>query len=361
MSWSFSPPPVEDLWRYWGPRFLAAGVDPIILGHLQEEVDHWGKWYEGWTKYADETEQWAERALESGHRLTAGEHFARASTLHHFAGMVKIDEMDIYDAAERKRVETYAKGAPHFAVPAEPIEIPFQGTKMPGYLRVPPSDGPVPLVVFVNGWEGCKESSANTDSLLARGLATFTMDGPGIGETLHVLPLTGEYGPPIAATLDVLEQREEIDAGRMALHGGSRGGLLATRAAAFDERVVALATVGPGYETRRLTWADGMSELVDAFMQHLFHVDSVDAANERVSRPDFSLEGVTEHVRCPTLIVTDNSAGQRFEGSQRLYEELPGPKDMVIVPGAQRNGARRIYIVRPLVADWLADRLGTIN
>ncbi len=359
MSWTFTPPPVADLWRYWTPRFIAAGVVPVVIEQLRAEVGSWDEWSPAWTRLADETERWAEQALEEGHELTAGELLTRVAILHHFAGMVLLDDMDAFHEAERRRVDAFARGGPLLDIPTQAVAIPFQGVEMPGYLRVPPSDGPVPVVVFVNGWEGVKEGADSTTAMLARGLATFTMDGPGMGETLHHLPLTGHYGPAVAATFDVLGAREDIDENRMALHGGSRGGLLAARAAAYEQRVAALSTVGPGYETRRLTWTEGMEGLVDVFLQHLFHVDSVEAANERVAQDDLCLEGIPEQITCPTLIVTDDSAAERFDGSMRFYEELTGPKRLAIVPGAQRNGHRRSYIVKPLVADWLADQLGT--
>lgn len=358
MSWSFEPPPVEDLWDYWIPRFIAAGVDPAVITQLREEIGHWDEWHPAWTRFADETEGWAERALQEGNTLTAGELLVRAAILHHFAGMVLVDDMDKFTEAEDRRVAAFRRGGALLDPPTIPIAVPFQGIEMPGYLRVPKdADGPVPVVVFVNGWEGVKESTTSTEALLARGIATFTMDGPGIGETLRRLPMTGDYGPPIAAAFDVLEARDDIDGSRLAIHGGSRGGLIGARAAAYDKRTAALAVVGPGYETRRLTWSPGMQGLVDAFMQHLFHTDSVEAANERANQPDFSLQGIGEQITCPSLVVTDNDAAERAEGTLRFYEELADPKTLLVVPGAQRNGHRRAYIVQPYIADWFAKQL----
>jgi dienelactone hydrolase len=359
MSWLFSPPPVQSLWVRWRPRFLAAGVDPILIDELQDKITTWDEWCPAWREVAEETERWAQRALEAGHELTAGELLTRASILYHYGGMVFLSDMEQFAYMERRRVETYRRGGPLLPIPAQAIMIEFKGAPIPGYLRVPPSDGPTPAAVLVTGWEGCKEESgASTNALLARGIATVAIDGPGIGETLRHLPMTGDYGPALSAVIDALQQRDDIDPDRIALLGTSRGSLLAAKGAAHDPRVAALATIGPGYETRRLGWGKGTEGLVEAYLQHLFHLNSPGAVAERIAASDLSLEGVASKITCPTLVVTDDEESEaQYEGSKRFHDEVAGPKRVAIVSGAQRNGLRRVYLVRPLVADWLADRL----
>lgn len=359
MSSEFTPPAVEALWSRWEARFLAAGVDPIVIKDLKAEITTWDEWYPAWIAVAEETEAWAQRCVDEGHTLTAGSLFKRASMLYHYGGMVFLSDMDKHDHAGRKRVEAYAAAAPLLEVPGEPVTIDFDGVPLKGYLSVPPSDTPPPVVVYVTGWEGSKEeSSMAIDEMHERGLATLTMDFPGIGETLQHLPMTGNYGPPVSAVIDFLQARDDIDPSRIALEGTSRGGLLASKGAAHDPRVAALAAVGPGYETRRLTWP-GMDSLVTAYLQHLFHVDSPEAAEERVAQPDLSLEGAPGRITCPTLIVTDDQESEaQYGGSVRFYEELAATdKKLLVISGAERNGLRRVYLVRPMVADWLADKL----
>ena len=91
---------------------------------------------------------------------------------------------------ERKRqlhdacVRAYGLAAPHFAVPARPFEAPFRNKLIRGWLRVPPGDGPRPVVAIFNGTNAVKEELHWwADALLARGIAAITLDGPGLGET----------------------------------------------------------------------------------------------------------------------------------------------------------------------------------
>ena len=360
MSWSFTAPPVPSLWKRWTPRFLAAGVDPIVIDELRAQIAEWDEWCVAWHEVAEETEHWAQRALDDGHHLTAGTHFTRASILYHYAGMVFLSDMDQVARSARRRVEAYARGAPLLQIPAQAVAVEAEGVAMPGYLRVPPAERPPPVVVLLPGWEGCKEEAGiAVDALLARGLATFTIDGPGIGETLEHLPMTGNYGPTVSAVIDVLQERYDVDGTRIALEGVSRGALLAARAAASEPRVAALAVIGPGYETRMLHWGPGMDELAAAYMQRLFHEESVQRVRERVDASDFSLEGVAACITCPTLVVTDDQESEsQYRGSTRFYDELVANKELAVVSGAQRNGFRRVHFVRPMVADWLADQLG---
>lgn len=359
MSWEFTPPPVEALWRRWYARFLAS-ADPMVVNELREQITSWDQWCAAWSTVAKQAEDWAKRALEKGDRLTAADLLVRASVLYHIGGMVFLSDMDQFEEAERKRVETFRRGGAMLPVPTQPITVPFKGVDLPGYLRVPPADGPVPVVVFTYGWEGCKEGFGTAgNELVARGVATLALDGPGIGETVGKLPFSGEFGPVLAAAYDVLEQHPDIDGDRMGVAGGSRGGLPAARAAAYEKRCKAVASVGPGWETRMINWGPGMESLAAVYVQRMFHADSQESLAERLQADDLSLEGVGERITCPALVFTDDQESDaQHGGTMRFYEEIAGPKELLVISGAERNGLARAYLMRPLVADWLARQLG---
>lgn len=361
MTWSFTTPSADTLWELWRARYIGAGVDPIVIRQLEAAIDGWDDWCPKWHAVARETEEWAERSLQAGNTLTAGELFTRASILYHFGGMMVIDDMDLFHESHRRCVEAYAKGAPLLKVPGQPVKVPFQGIEMPGYLRVPRAEVPPPVAVFVNGWEGRKEESGmNVEHMLDRGVATFSFDGPGIGEVLPHLPMTGEYGPALNAVYDTLSQRDDIDPDRIALVGISRGAFLAAKAAAEEPRAAALAMVGPGYVNGMLHLGDDLKSLIGEYMQFIFHQDSPEALEERLAAGDLDLEGVGQRITCPTLVVTDDHESEaQYGGSVRLHSELASTeKTLAVVSGAQRNGLARVYIVRPLVADWVANTLG---
>ena len=87
----------------------------------------------------------------------------------------------------------YLKAARYFDPPLEVVEIPFEGSKIVGYLQIPPCAAPPPLVIHWGGVDGWKEDRLRNSRILHRaGLATFAMDIPGTGEN----PL--RYGEPHA-------------------------------------------------------------------------------------------------------------------------------------------------------------------
>src|SRR5690606_33765753 len=112
--------------------------------------------------------------------------------------------------------------------------VPHGGAELPGYLRTPPGDDPVDLVVLVNGANSVKEElHLWSDALLARGLATITFDGPGQGESSPAmggpaLQLRG-FEHVIGAAIDAAAQRLGGRLRRVALWGNSFGGYLALR------------------------------------------------------------------------------------------------------------------------------------
>ena len=78
-------------------------------------------------------------------------------------------------------------------------------------------------------------------------MATFSLDGPGQGETGYASTLRPDFEAPVAAALDVLARRD-IDSRRVGMLGVSLGGYFAARAAAFEPRIRALVISGGPYD-----------------------------------------------------------------------------------------------------------------
>jgi 2,6-dihydroxypseudooxynicotine hydrolase len=351
-----TPPDVEGVWRRWEPRFIAAGADFNIIARLRTAISSWSEWSRAWSAEADELSLAAEEAFGLGRTLTAGGLWSQASLLHHFGGMYYISDLQQFHDAHRKSVELYRRAAPLLQPPAERITGTLAGSEYVGYLQVPASERPPPVVMMFNGFEGTKEESQNrVAELHARGLATLSWDGPGRGEAWHHTPMTGDYGPAAGAMIDALEQVPGVDATRIGALGPNRGGFVAAKAAAQEPRIRALATTSPGYDRRETDWNSAYQE---AFFVHIFRLDSAADLASRITERDLTLEGEAERIRCPTLIVAgDRDQGTHFEGSKRLYAEVQGEKSWVVVKNSERNGNNVPYLIRPLMADFLAEHL----
>src|SRR5439155_20901375 len=124
--------------------------------------------------------------------------------------------------------------------PAERLEIPYDGTVLPGLLRRPSSGRRPPIVLMIPGLDSVKEELQTTaDYFLRRGMATLAIDGPGQGETEFVRSIEPAYERPVAAVIDWLERRSDFDLERLGVFGVSLGGYYAVRAAAFESRIAA--------------------------------------------------------------------------------------------------------------------------
>ena len=94
---------------------------------------------------------------------------------------------------------------PQLDPPGRRVEVPLDGATMVGVLRVPAGDGPHPAVLMIPGLDSTKEEFRSTEkTFLDRGLATFSVDGPGQGEAEYDLPIRGDWSAPGLAFLDAL-------------------------------------------------------------------------------------------------------------------------------------------------------------
>ena len=69
--------------------------------------------------------------------------------------------------------------------PLEVVRIPFEGSEIIGYLRLPKSaSGPVPVVIAVNGLDSRKEDLTESfAAILPYGIGFIAVDGPGTGQS----------------------------------------------------------------------------------------------------------------------------------------------------------------------------------
>jgi 2,6-dihydroxypseudooxynicotine hydrolase len=354
-------PQVEAVWRRWEPRFIAAGTDYNIMLKLKSEIQDWTEWCQKWSEKAADLEIFGDEAMERGHIKTAALSWNAAAMLYQFGGMYYIYDMDQFYESHRKKLAAFAKAAPHFDPPVERFEVSYDGVQLACYLRVPKGVEKPPVVIFNNGFEGVKEElHQRTHWYLDRGLATLTWDGAGRGETWEHMPMSGHNGPLVAAIIDYLETRDDVDATRIGASGPNRGGFAGVKAAAYEPRIKALGVASPGYDRRVVKWDDPYEI---AFMLHLFHLKTEEELRDRImNQTDFTLEGEAENIKCPTLIIAGGQdAGPQYEGSVRLYNEVQGPKEWVVFPDAERNGNNVPYKVRPRLAVFMADSLGALS
>src|SRR5258706_14532668 len=128
------------------------------------------------------------------------------------------------------KVKAYDKALEAFAayakIPYPPIEIvriPFEGKEIVGYLRLPINVRPAPLVLTIGGLDGRKENASfRNDAYLDHGVAYFAFDMPGTGQSTIRQVVPGAERE-FTRVLDYIATRNDIDAKRVVVYGGSWG------------------------------------------------------------------------------------------------------------------------------------------
>jgi pimeloyl-ACP methyl ester carboxylesterase len=340
---------------HWAPRIITAGVDYNDFVRTTGRIERWEDWLGAWTALADEHVELAADAEAAGRGRSAGEAYLHAAVCQHFGKFVWMLDADAHRAATERAIAAMAKAHAYLDPTAERIEAPLDGGVLAGNLRRPGIGVfPPPLAILIPGLDSTKEEFFHWESaFLVRGMATLSMDGPGQGEAGFKLPIRHDYEVAVAAMLDAVSSRADVDLGRVGAAGVSLGGYYAPRAAAFEPRIRAVAAISGPYNFGEV-WDD-----LPPLTREAFTVKSGarDQREARANADALDLAGVLGGLEQPALFVTggldriipwrqtERAAREAPDGTFVLYEQ--GTHVCSNVP----------YRYRPLVADWMAERL----
>ena len=340
----------------WGPRLIANGVDYNDFIRITTAITRWPQWLDAWSATAQGHEEVAARARSEGHMRTAGEAFLRAAVSYHFAKFVWV-----IDPERNRRATEAAVGALYSALAlldpgARRIEarLPDGGMAV-GNLRRPEGERPFPVVILIPGLDSTKEEFHEWEAVfLDRGMATLSLDGPGQGEAGFTVNIRPDYEVAVAAALDALAERPGLDLDRVGAAGVSLGGYYAPRSAAFEPRIKAVAGVSGPFDLGTV-WPSLPALTRETFAHHSGATDEADA-QARAALLD--LTGVAARIKQPCLVVT----GRRdrvipWEQTKRIADAAPRG-EFVLFEGGTHVCNNMPFKYRPLVADWMRDRLG---
>jgi len=171
-------------------------------------------------------DEWAAAWSLLGDRYLASKDFHQAWLYYSFARW-PVPNSPGKQKAYEKALEAYLEYARRFDPPLEVVRIPFEGKEIVGYVRMPKSPRPAPLVVAISGLDSRKEEMAERFApLLAAGVGVLALDSPGTGQS----PVKAAPGAERTLTraIDHVLQRPDVDPRRVAVYGGSFGGYWAT-------------------------------------------------------------------------------------------------------------------------------------
>jgi Alpha/beta hydrolase family len=355
-------------------------------------------WCGEWIATGERVATIAEESAKSGHEVSARAGYLRAATYYAMA-LSSVDGTK--DPAALLR-STFAEHRRCFDAytelldpPAERVEIPYEGTTMPGYLfRPASSDMPRRTLIMNNGSDGPVTSIWPPLSAggVARGYNVLIFDGPGQQSMLFErgVPFRHDWEHVITPVVDFLLARSDVDPAQIVLYGISQGGYWVPRALAFEHRIAA-AIADPGVfdafepwwgalppELRQLLdtgdkegfdrlFDEGMQEATPAQRQNLewrtkpYGLQSPFDVFTAARR--YNLADVADQITTP-LLIADPEGEQFWPGqSQRLFDSLDNTKHLVAFTadeGADRHCepmARSLLEQR--MFDWLDETLPT--
>ncbi|MFE0464640.1 alpha/beta fold hydrolase [Kitasatospora sp. NPDC058965] len=320
-------------------------------------------WLREWRATADRVHAIGRRALDAGDRVGAREALLRASNYYRTAEFYRRED-PAHDPeatllSELSR-QAFAAAVPLMDRPVEAVEIPYEGTTLPGYLfLVDDSPTPRPTVVFTSGFDSTLEESyfVIAAAALRRGYHVLAFDGPGQGAALRLQKLVfrPDWESVVTPVVDYALTRPQIDPDRLVLLGYSFGGYLAARAAAHEHRVAALVLDDGLYSYHEphlailppflRDWVEsGRDDLAGPVLDLLVQADTqtrwalrngvwtfgATSVCDYIRRTaDYTLDGAAHLVDCPTLIL-DAEDDQFFRGQpERVQAALTCPHTLV--------------------------------
>lgn len=338
----------------WGPRFTSQGVDPADFARVTGGLDHWADWLDAWCSNGDLHAALAVEADGLGSHRTAGEAWVRAALSYHFAKFVWMLDPAKHRAAADRAVAAMGHAHQLLDPAAERLEVPFEGITMYGNLRRPREAERPPLVLLIAGLDSTKEEFFAAENIfLARGMATFSLDGPGQGETGYVSTIRPDFEAPVAAALDVVCQRPDLDGSRVGMLGVSLGGYYAARAAAFEPRIGAVVVAGGPYDYGSII-RHRPAHSVATFARNsgTKSLDETYAFAERLN-----LAGVLGRLTQPMVVVSGKlDRLVPWQQAVQVAEEAPAATLWMFEEG-NHVCMNMTYRWRPQAADWLRAQL----
>ena len=333
-----------------------ADIGECLSTAYRIEQGNFESWYSEWLKTAQRVHKTADESSLSGHKVSARDGYLRASNYYRAAEFLLTDPEDprILETWGRSK-ECFNKAAELFSFTVESIEIPYEGTSLPGHMyTVDGNQNRRPTLVVHGGFDSTLEElyTFAAAPALQRGYNCLTFEGPGQGAVIRKkkIPFRFDWEKVVIPVMDYALDRKEVDVQRIGLMGISMGGYLAARAAAFEHRISACVLyngVYDGYEAMASSFPkplltvieEGNSEVVDAAITNLMESDPNVRFNVLhgmwttgtnspydliIGSKNYTTKDILKNIQCPTLVL-DAEKDDSFPGQpKKVYDGLTG-------------------------------------
>jgi len=337
-------------------------------------------WQDEWFQMAQLAEARGESSLAAGHKVSARDQLQRAAYYYRISLLAMLPTDPRLKARAAMSRALMKKAGALFDPPLEYIEIPFEGTVLPGFFRKASHSGkPTKTLIMIGGGETFAEDLVFyiAPQTHDRGYNFMTVDLPGQG----LLPLEGkvfrpDMNVPMQAVIDYALQRKDVAPRQLAVYGYSGGGGFVPQAAMHDPRIRAIAMSSgvvdayPLFSTMPVTQAT--QEEINAWTS--FHGNIVKAICWRWGVPMDKPSGLVAanrgytfdptRIGVPALLIVGEGEFKSQEVQRQqsvILDGLPNPlKKIVITPTAEGATNHCVMENRSLVGQVLFDWLDEV-
>jgi hypothetical protein len=341
-----------------------------------------------------------DEAVAKGHHRTARDCYLRAASFlavaYHPLYGTPVDPR-LVDAFHLQ-MATFDKAMALNDPPAEQLDIPYEGTRLPAYLLRAPGYETTrrPAILVGGGWDSTVVENylGIGAAALERGYHVLLHDGPGQGRLLidENLPLRYDWEKVVTPVVDAALAIDVVDPHGIVYQPWSLGGYMAPRVAAFEHRLAAvvadpgqmdvggkftgamplfglgpeaaakLPNLDPDDEKKIMTVVEGDRGLKWKIVQRGFWTNGAVGLSPWLAEIiKWKLDAETvARIRCPTL-VTAAQSDMASSNAKDLYDALTCPKTFIQFDDADGAGMHCELLNRSManrrILDWLDDTL----
>ena len=312
------------------------------------------------------------KSLEKTEPEKANADFVRAWRIYSF-GRWPIPSSPKKKESYAKAIEAFLAHANFWNPPLQVVRIPFEGSEIIGYMRLPKNaNGPVPMVIAVNGLDSRKEDLTESfGAILSYDIGFIAVDGPGTGQCPIKASPTAER--LLSKVIDYLQTRPEVDKKRIAFHGVSWGAYWGTKMAVVErDRLKAVSVQSPPTDlffTRKflteslLGNREYLFDQVPALMAIFDNVSSVEDIAAIFEKMSLVNQGILGKPTTPMLIIAGVKDTQvPISDIYELMNAGDVPKEAWINPSGGHLGRQvKVWpdplIFKRVLLPWLAHSL----
>jgi dienelactone hydrolase len=329
-------------------------VSECFLTAARIDLNDRKSWRQEWQRTANVSHERGNRALDSGHLLTAKSNWLRAINYYQAAAI----DFDAADAnlkvvlqSIRKCAHLYLK---HSTPAGEVVTIPWlHGYALEGFFLPSPNPRGRSAVVICIGEPGHRKEEYLGKSAryaLERGMSLLAVDLLGSDGGVRFDKIVGrsDLETAIPSVMDFLLSRHDIDEDRIAIFGDGGGSSFVARGIAHDPRFAAAVCDGGIWDMMEQEFLQGRLSSRDATL-----------------KPKRGYSGVAQTLKCPVLVTVGEHGWLEPGMVKNLVRQLRSNRQDISLKvfSGSETASSQGHLDNPSLAnefifDWIADRLG---